>query len=580
MNKFATQRSFTLQLIHPINQQIMMKQAHSLFTILFLLFFSTAISIAQSSSKAILSNQQYQELLEETFDKDGPGATILVAKKGEIVYQGAVGKANMELDIPMTVDHVHRIGSITKQFTAVSILMLMEQGKLNLQDDLTKYIPDYPTKGKTITIEHLLTHTSGIKSMTGMPSFGEIMATDMTTTEMMDFFKNEPMDFEPGEKFLYNNSGYYLLGVIIENISGMTYADFIQKNIFDTLGMDNSYYGSQQQVIPNRASGYGKNGDTYVNSQPISMTLPYAAGSLLSTVEDLYKWNRALLTDKIVKQSTLQKAYMPYLLKDGEDTEYGYGWGISKQFDKKVIEHGGGIPGFLTQAIFVPEDDVFVAIFSNCNCQAPNGLTQRITAIELGEYSIKTPIKLTANELEEYVGVYQVSDGKSKRTIQVKDQHLTTQRSGGEVIDLYPFDKDQFYFKNSLTLFTFNRDHAGKITGMEAIRPSGKNDTATLTDEQPEEKVEIQVADTILEQYVGEYELMPGFTITVTVEENALMAQATNQPKFPLFATSDTNFFYKVVDAQVTFMEGENGQFSSMKLEQGGQELVGKRLEK
>ena len=557
-----------------------MKQAHLLFAFLFLFFFTNTISTAQSISKTVLSKQQYQQLLEETFDKDGPGASILVAKKGEIVYQGSVGKANLELDIPMRVDHVHRIGSITKQFTAVAILMLMEQGKLDIQDEITKYIPDYPTNGKTITIEHLLTHTSGIKSMTGMSTFGEIMAKDMTTTEMMDYFKDEPMDFEPGEQFLYNNSGYYLLGVIIEKISGMSYADFIQKNIFDKVGMDNSYYGSQQMVIPNRASGYGKDGDSYVNSQPISMTLPYAAGSLLSTVGDLYKWNRALLTDKIIKQSTLQKAYVPYLLKDGEATEYGYGWGISKQFDKKVIEHGGGIPGFLTQAIFVPEDDVFVAIFSNCNCQPPNGLTQRITAMELGEYSIKTPIKLTANELEEYVGVYQVNDGKTKRTIQVKDQHLTTQRSGGEKIDLYPYAKDQFYFKSSLTLFTFKRNSDGKITGMEATRPSGKNDTATLTDEQPVERVEMQVAPTILEQYVGEYELMPGFTITVTVEENALMAQATNQPKFPLFATSNTEFFYKVVDAQVTFMEGKDGKFTSIKLEQGGQELVGKKLEK
>jgi len=300
----------------------MRNNSQTLINFLFVFLFCLNTIWAQSTTKAILSSQQYQQLLEANFDKDGPGASILVAKKGAIVYQSSIGKANLELDVPMEAHHVYRIGSITKQFTAVSILMLLEQGKLDLQDDLTKYIPDYPTKEHTITIEHLLTHTSGIKSMTGMPDFFKDSRHDMTTIEMMNYFKNEPMDFAPGEEFRYNNSGYYLLGVIIEKISGMTYAEFIQQNIFEPLGMTASYYGGAEPLIPNRAAGYQKQGDTYSNAPYISMTLPYAAGSLLSTVSDLYKWNRALLTDQLLKQTTLAKAYVPYTLNNGEKTDF------------------------------------------------------------------------------------------------------------------------------------------------------------------------------------------------------------------------------------------------------------------
>ena len=286
----------------------------SLYPLLFILFLISNEVLSQHSIKAVLSAQEYQELLEEHFDKDGPGASILVAKKGKIVYQGGVGKANLELDIPIEAKHVHRLGSITKQFTAVAILMLLEEGKLDLQDSITQHIPDYPMQGHTITIEHLLTHTSGIRSMTSMPGFFANAHKDMSTTEMMDYFRNEPMDFEPGEEYRYNNSGYYLLGVIIENISGMTYANFIQKNIFDVVGMKNSYYGDFQRIIANRSTGYQKQGDEYVNAPYLSMTLPYSAGSLLSNVSDLYKWNRALLTDRLLKRETLEKAYTSYRL--------------------------------------------------------------------------------------------------------------------------------------------------------------------------------------------------------------------------------------------------------------------------
>lgn len=226
----------------------------------------TLSSIAQSLE------QQFDTYIGNQYTSDAPGASILVAKDGKAIYSRGSGIANLELDIKAAPKHVFEIGSITKQSTAVAILMLEEQGKLSVEDEITKFIPDYPTQDKTITVHHLLNHTSGIKSYTNMPSFMEFARTDMTPTVLIDSFKNEQMEFDPGTQFNYNNSGYIVLGHIIEVVSGQSYEDFIQTNIFDKIGMDNSYYGSMTILIPNRARGYSKTETGYRNADYLSLT--------------------------------------------------------------------------------------------------------------------------------------------------------------------------------------------------------------------------------------------------------------------------------------------------------------------
>ena len=207
------------------------------------------------------SDRAYDSMMQEMFKSDGPGGAALIVKDGNILYRKAFGMASLELGVEMKPEHVFRIGSITKQFTACAILKLAEEGKLDLQDDITKYIEDYPTHGYTITIEHLLTHTSGIKSYTGMAEWtSEVRKKDFTPTELIDFFKNQPMDFAPGEEFRYNNSAYFILGYIIELVSGKPYDIYIDENFFKPLGMDNSYYGSTSRIIHNRAAGYARGG--------------------------------------------------------------------------------------------------------------------------------------------------------------------------------------------------------------------------------------------------------------------------------------------------------------------------------
>ena len=521
-------------------------------------------------------NQQYfEKVLADFYQANEPGATLLVAQKGKILFKGAKGMANMELQIPLQSNHVLRLGSITKQFTAVAILMLMEEGKLGLQDDLTKFIPDYPTLGKTITIEHLLTHTSGIQSMTEMPDFLDIIRNDMTTDEMLDYFKNKPMNFEPGESHLYNNSGYFLLGVIIEKISGMTYAEFIQKRIFDKVGMKQSYYGNAEQIIPMRASGYERGPDGFINAPYLSMTIPYAAGSLLSTVEDLYKWNKAVFGYQLISKASVDKAITIFVPRDGTQPNYGYGWGVAEFFGEKMVGHSGGINGFITNALYLPKEDIFVASFSNGGAN-PIRMTERIAANLIGKYTVKSMMAMTPQQLKEYEGVFAIQDSPHKRVIRVEGDHLSSMRTGSELFHLFPYEKDKFYFKHSLTTFEFKRDDKGEIVGMLAHRQHGAPGIAKKTG-QPKEQKTVQLDSKILKQYVGEYEIQPGVAIKVSLENNNLYAAPPGEPKIKLNAESEASFFLKEIDAKITFEKDDTGVFSIMNINQGGKKMVGKR---
>ncbi|WP_396195503.1 serine hydrolase domain-containing protein [Flavobacterium sp.] len=318
----------------------------------------------------------------EIKDKNGPGGVFMVAKKGEIIYQNAFGKANLELEVPLTTDYVFQIGSMTKQFTAVAIMMLQEQGKLNTNDLLSKYIPDFPA-GDKITIHHLLTHTSGIKDFTKMKSIKDIAQKEMTPKMMVDFFKNEPVDFLPGERFDYNNSGYVVLGYLLEIISGMSYEDFIETNIFQKIGMTQSGYATDRQVILKRASGYQKKETGYVNKTVINYSVPFASGAIMSTLKDMLKWQMALNNNTLLNKENTQKLFDNYLLNNGEAINYGYGWHLKKINNSLSREHGGSIFGYKSMGVYLPNEAIYVLGFTNCDCISPTLLTQKIAQLVL-----------------------------------------------------------------------------------------------------------------------------------------------------------------------------------------------------
>lgn len=344
-----------------------------------LLFISIAF-IATGFSQT--KEAKIDKLLNEKFNSNTSGATILISQKGKTIYRKAFGQANLEHGVKMTPENVFEIGSMTEQFTAVSILMLVEQGKIKLTDEITKFISDYPTHGHKITVHHLLNHTSGIKSYTRMRKLFAVARNDMKPLELIKFFRDEPMDFNPGEKYKYNNSAYVILGYIIEKTTGISYAEYVQKNIFSPLNMTNSTYASHTKLIKNRASGY-RNRNGYQNATYISFTLPYAGGSLMSTIDDLNTWQQALTNSKLLKKETLQKAHTNYTLNNGEKINYGYGWNI-KTISKNVsYEHGGSIFGFKSMGVYIPSTDVYVVILTNCDCISPTKLAREVTRIIL-----------------------------------------------------------------------------------------------------------------------------------------------------------------------------------------------------
>lgn len=332
-----------------------------------------------------LTGQELEEevdaiVLTEFNEADAPGGVFLIAKGGKVLYSKAFGKANLELGVDMNTQSVFQIGSMTKQFTAVAILMLEQEGKLNVNEPVSKYIANYPN-GNQIQIHHLLNHTSGIKDFTKMKTISEIAQKQMSPQEMVNFFKNEPVDFMPGEKFEYNNSGYVVLGYIIEIVSGKTYEEFIKEKIFDKVGMQDSYYATDRKIIKNRAYGYHQKTDGYVNKTVINFSVPYASGALMSTVEDMLKWQMALNKNLLLNKEHTNKAFSSYKLNNGEPTEYGYGWHIKEVDGVQTREHGGSIFGFKSMAVYIPEKDIYIIGLSNCDCNSPTQIVKDIAGL-------------------------------------------------------------------------------------------------------------------------------------------------------------------------------------------------------
>lgn len=548
-------------------------------TVTLLLSLMIAFIAADIDAQSLTSKQltaEYDKILSEQFKPGETGCAALVAKNGQVIYRKAFGMADLELNVPMQPDMVFRIGSITKQFTAIAILQLMEQGKLSLQDEITKFIPDYPMHGHSITIEHLLTHTSGIKSYTNVPEFQKFIRTDMKPEEVIDLIKSKPMEFAPGTKFNYNNSGYFLLGYIIEKVSGKSYQEYIQENFFTPLGMTSSLYGDDTKIIKQRASGYQPGKEGTVNADYMSMLLPYAAGSIMSTVDDLYKWNRAVHSFRLVSKETLEMAHAPYKLSNGKSTGYGYGWFLSELQGSPTIEHGGGINGYLTSSVYLPDEDVFVALFSNSNAKAPEFASLKMAALAIGKPLKTAAIPLEEAALREYQGLYANEESREAK-IELDEGKLVVARSGGSRRVLIPVERDMFLVENTFTSMKFSRDAAGKITTV-AFNDRGDVTEWKKSDKPLEEKKTLVVEEALLEKYVGEFEIQPGFSIVFTREGNRLFTQATGQAKFEVFPESETKFFLKVVDAQVEFIADGDGRFNKIILHQGGQKIEGKRV--
>ncbi|PCI94921.1 MAG: serine hydrolase [Flavobacteriales bacterium] len=325
--------------------------------------------------------------------------SVLVSENGKVIYKKGFGMANMEWDIPNEANTKHRLGSISKQFTGMLIMQLVEAGKLKLDVPITTYLTDYPKEtGNTITLHHLLTHSSGIPNYTSFKDFRAIQRDYYSPTEFVKTFADSTLNFKPGEKFSYSNSGYFLLGVIIEKVTGKTYEEVLQDQILTPLNMTNSGFDHHSTILKNRATGYEKYGSTYINAPFLDMALPYAAGALYSTVEDLYLWDQALYTNQLLTKENMELVFTGYL------NGYGYGWGIGKQLmgnnsDSSIVnEHQGGVNGFHTIISRNTTDNNLVVLLNNTGGAALNEMKDAIYGILYGT-DYKMPTKSLATEL-------------------------------------------------------------------------------------------------------------------------------------------------------------------------------------
>lgn len=387
---------------------------------------------------------EIDQIVHREIDLQGPGVAIAVVKDGKPVHIEGYGVANLEWDCPIRPNTVFRLASITKQFTATAIMLLERQGKLRLDDSITTYLPDYPTHNRTITITHLLNHTSGIKSYTSLDNFvQDILKKDMSPADLLAYFKDLPLEFEPGTRFLYNNSGYHLLGLIIEKIAEMSYEQCIQQYIFQPLNMNHSYYMHNETLIPRRASGYAQIKEEYQQAKYLNMMIPYAAGSLGSTVEDLIRWDAALREGRLLDSSTQERMYKPVQLVDGQTEPYGFGFRITSYEGHRLICHGGGIPGFHTFIARFIDDQTMIAVLANNPEIAVEKITRKI-AQHIFDIPVvsRIPIPLSTAMLDKAVGTYIAEDDFPVEI--VRDENKLALRSPVEYT-LLPISEVEYY---------------------------------------------------------------------------------------------------------------------------------------
>jgi len=309
-----------------------------------------------------------------------PGVSVAVVQEGKVAKIRGYGLANVELAVPATAETVYQLASVTKQFTATAVMMLVEEGKIDLDETITRYLEGLPAAWGEVTVRHLLNHTSGIKSYTGLPDFAKSFRKDYTKDELIRLVADLPLEFAPGERFSYNNTGYFLLGMLIEKVSGKEYGTFLKERIFDPLGMTRTRVNDLTAVIPNRATGYGWSPKGLRNGEYVSPTQPYAAGALVSTVTDLVKWDAALDGERLLKRATLLRMWRPTRLNDGKTHDYGFGWSLGLYRTRPRVHHGGGIPGFSTYVARYPEERLTVIVLANSETANAGSLADGIAA--------------------------------------------------------------------------------------------------------------------------------------------------------------------------------------------------------
>lgn len=548
---------------------------------------------AAPSAKRVQS--QVAQYMEAAVKVDDFMGSVLVARDGKILVAKGYGMANLKKHVPNTADTEFRIGSITKQFTATAILMLQAEGKLNVHDRICQYVPKCPGDWRPITIYDLLTHTSGIPNFTSFPNYEKFQTRQVTPAQLLADFENKPLDFKPGTKFSYSNSGYAVLGYIVQRVSGETYRRFLQRHIFGPLGMKDSGYDSSHPTANNHAMGYQYSRGGEHPAQFVNMSVPYSAGALYSTVRDLYTWDRALAAGTLLP-AVLQKQMFAQQVPVGgqlggivggsNKAYYGFGWFVSKEFGHEEYSHEGGIQGFTSLNSWFPGQHAYVIVLDNVTSPRVFVIARSLAAILFGDKytipAVPTAIHLPAKELEKFVGTYQLTP-RFAISVMLKGDRLVTQGTGQPTFPIEPDSKTEFFsprLRGMRLDFVVGAD--GRVSGLvlhqNGATVHGKKLEPGEKIQQPATPKTVPLSPEALQKFVGTYRLAPDFSITITRDGDQLKEQATGQPAEPIFPESKDEFFLKVVDAQIRFVTDAEGKVTGLVLHQHGRNIPGEKI--
>jgi CubicO group peptidase (beta-lactamase class C family) len=555
----------------------------------------TLFIVALATATNAFSQQTAQKidaLVKQYSDYGQFNGSVLVAEKGKIIYEKGFGLANMEWAIPNQPDTKFRIGSVTKQFTAALVLQLVEEGKIKLDGKITDYLTDYrKDTGDKVTIHQLLNHTSGIPSYTNRPGFfAEFSRDPYNITDFVKKFASGDLEYEPGSKYSYNNSGYSLLGAIIEKVTGKSYETVLTERIFKPLGMTNSGYDNHAPLIQKRAGGYEKRPSGYVNAPYLDMSLPYAAGSIYSTVEDLFKWDLALEGDKIISAESKRLMLTPGL------GNYGYGIRITDQpigktgQKTKVVQHGGGISGFNSLLTRLVDKQQTIILLDNVSLGRYHGnITDSIANILNGQpveppkrsiaetlYKIAVE-KDAASAIAEYrklkaqnSATFDFSEGE----LNILGYQLLGVKRTKDAIEIFKLNAEMFpdssnpYDSLGETYLADGQKELALANYKKAAELDPKNSNAIQIVRQLEGK-EVKVDSSGFDAYVGEYQINPRLTLTISKEGDKLFGQLTGQPKLTVEPVSDAQFTIPEVKANITFEKDAAGKVTGLLLSQG-----------
>ena len=506
-----------------------------------------------------------------------PGASVLIAQNGDIVYQKGFGYADIEKKIPVTPDTKFKIGSISKQFTAAAILKLQEEGKIKTEDKLSKYIPDFP-RGNEVTIYQLLTHTSGIHDYNSTPNLD--VTKPITHQALLDIIKKLPCDFNPGDRYLYNNSGYFILGYIVSQLSGKTLSEYLNETFFKPLGMKNTGIYETNIVLDNEAKGYSMNGGKVKKADFQEMSWALGVGSIYSTTKDLYKWNEAIFNGKVLSNGTLKTAFTQAALNTGGKVDYGFGWFLIANRGLKFIQHSGGVSGFSAYLERQPENKLTVCVLLN-SLPSPEGINPELNGQAISEFILQAKMEkqdtgvgkiVSEDILKKYVGRYNYGQGMVM-WVTLKDKQLFGQMTAMEASPFTPISENEFYFKNRNAKIKFVTDTSSKVDRLFQYQCGSFFEATRLKDETP-----VNINPDFFDKLTGKYDFGNNYVIEIVKEDDKLFVLTPYMPRYELLPTSELDYFAMEVARKISFILNKEGKAESLNSTFDGMILPAKKL--